>query len=118
MKNDNTMLDDIMDGYGIMNMNILARGYGKQEEILLRFRNDLRIIDEMLEKNLLESKALNGFEFDMSGFNEIVGQVKYPTIDTQISNLKSQLRYCKNPLQKLNTERKIGRLNRERSKRK
>ena len=40
-----------------------------------------------------------------------------PSIDDQITSLKSQLKYCKNPLQKLNMERKMNRLIREKERR-
>jgi hypothetical protein len=46
-------------------------------------------------------------------WNEMSGK---PT-DAQITTLKSQLKHCKNPLQKLNLEREIGRLIRERRRR-
>ena len=40
-----------------------------------------------------------------------------PSIDTQIISLKSQLKHCKNPLQKLNMEREMNRLIREKERR-
>ena len=37
-----------------------------------------------------------------------------PSLDDQIISIKSQLKHCKNPLQKLNMERELNRLIRER----
>ena len=44
-------------------------------------------------------------------------QIETPSTDSQITTLKSQLKHCKNPLQKLNMEREMNRLIRERRSR-
>ena len=45
-------------------------------------------------------------------------QIETPsTTDSQITTLKSQLKHCKNPLQKLNMEREMNRLIREERRR-
>ena len=43
-------------------------------------------------------------------------QIETPSLD-QITTIKSQLKYCKNPLQKLNMEREMNRLIREKERR-
>lgn len=48
--------------------------------------------------------------------DEYIEQVKPSTTD-QITSLKSQLKHCKNPLQKLNMEREMNRLIREKGRR-
>ena len=56
-------------------------------------------------------------EFDLKYFaDEYDKQLNdiHSSIDTQITNLKSQLKHCKNPLQRLNLEREMNRLMRER----
>jgi len=47
--------------------------------------------------------------------DEYIEQVKPSTTD-QITTIKSQLKHCKNPLQKLNMEREMNRLIRERNR--
>ena len=44
-------------------------------------------------------------------------QIETPSTDSQITTLKSQLKHCKNPLQKLNLEREMNRLIREKGRR-
>ena len=41
----------------------------------------------------------------------------YSSINKQITSIKSQLKHCKNPLQKLNMEREMNRLIREKNRR-
>ena len=43
-------------------------------------------------------------------------EIKEPSTTDQITSIKSQLKYCKNPLQKLNMEREMNRLIRERNR--
>lgn len=73
-------------------------------------------LSELFKNGLSLGENLKDLKFDLEYFNQSIELSKPYTIDTQISNLKSQLRYCKNPLQKLNTEKEINRLNRERGK--
>ena len=47
--------------------------------------------------------------------SEVVNQ--QPSTDQQITSLKSQLKHCKNPLQKLNMEREMNQLIREKRRR-
>ena len=51
----------------------------------------------------------------MESINELMDNL--PSIDTQITSIKSQLKHCKNPLQKLNLEREMNRLIREERRR-
>lgn len=63
---------------------------------------------------------VGSFEFDLKYFaDEYDKQLNevHSSIDTQITNLKSQLKHCKNPLQKLNMEREMNRLIREKRRR-
>ena len=46
-------------------------------------------------------------------WNKLKGE---PPINDQITSLKSQLKHCKNPLQKLNMEREMNRLIREKGR--
>ena len=95
------------DTHNFISMNDLQATNITKEDLSELFRNGLSL-----------SENLKELTFDLEYFNQSVELAKEynPTVDTQISNLKSQLRYCKNPLQKLNIEREIGRLNRERNK--
>ena len=62
---------------------------------------------------------VGSFEFDLKYFaDEYDKQLNEAqlSVDTQITNLKSQLKHCKNPLQKLNLEREMNRLIREKGR--
>ena len=48
--------------------------------------------------------------------NKYNKQIKTPSTTDQITTIKSQLKHCKNPLQKLNMEREMNRLIRERNR--
>ena len=64
---------------------------------------------------------VGSFEFDLKYFadeyDKQPNDLYSSSIDTQITNLKSQLKHCKNPLQKLNLEREMNRLIREKGMR-
>lgn len=68
--------------------------------------------DDLLKRQLeLEANFQN--EYLLNPPFELLETDGLP-IETQIINIKSQLKHCKNPLQKLNLEREMNRLMRER----
>ena len=84
-----------------------------------------RILDEQgcsiddVEQYL--KKADDGyFYYDLRelSFAQLLSEVtnQQPSLDSQITNIKSQLKHCKNPLQKLNMECEMNWLIRERRK--
>ena len=71
----------------------------------------------LYEKQNENVVPIGSVEFSLSHFaDEYDNQLKelYSSTDQQITTLKSQLKHCKNPLQKLNLEREMNRLIRER----
>lgn len=71
----------------------------------------------LYEKQNENVVAIGSVEFSLSHFaDEYDKQLSdiHSSSDTQITQLKSQLKHCKNPLQKLNLEREMNRLMRER----
>ena len=71
----------------------------------------------LYEKQNENVVPIGSVEFSLSHFADEYGnQLKelYSSTDSQITSLKSQLKHCKNPLQKLNMEREMNRLIRER----
>ena len=64
---------------------------------------------------------VGSFEFDLKYFaGEYDGQLNdthSSSVDTQITSIKSQLKHCNNPLQKLNMEREMNKLIREKGRR-
>ena len=70
----------------------------------------------LYEKQNENVVSIGSVEFSLSHFaDEYDKQLKevHSSIDNQIINLKSQLKHCKNPLQKLNMEREMNRLIKE-----
>ena len=77
------------------------------------FNTQLFTLYEKQNENVV---PIGSVEFSLSHFaDEYDKQLNDPhsSIDTQITSLKSQLKHCKNPLQKLNLEREMNRLMRE-----
>ena len=73
----------------------------------------------LYEKQNENVVPIGSVEFSLSHFaDEYSNQLKelYSSTDSQITSLKSQLKHCKNPLQKLNMEREMNRLIRERNR--
>lgn len=71
----------------------------------------LKLTQSMDELKLVADKC------DMQELLDLTNRMSFeitpltqPSIDTQITNLKSQLKYCKNPLHKLNLEREMNKL--------
>ena len=76
---------------------------------LAQSMDELKLVADKFDKQEL-SDLSNLMSFEMVSSTQ-------PSIDTQITNLKSQLKHCKNPLQKLNLEREMNRLIREKGMR-
>lgn len=119
VKNE-TSLDSSVDeskvkgGYG--NPTICGMGSYELARRLLQDKSE-----ELIYNNILEYIKLGySYEFSVELYNqslEFINEVDLePSLDTQISNLKSQLKHCKNPLQKLNLEREMNKLIRERNR--
>ena len=113
------MSDDVLKKQSI------GRGQGFSRAILASFEESFNSIikiatdldkftqEELLKRELqleanLQNEYLYGSEISLA---EVFNKIE--SIDTQITNLKSQLKYCKNPLQKLNLEREMNKLIRE-----
>ena len=74
----------------------------------------------LYEKQNENVVPIGSVEFSLSHFaDEYDKQLKevHSSIDAQITSIKSQLKHCKNPLQKLNMEREMNRLIREKGRR-
>lgn len=92
-----------------------------------KWNEDMKRVKEELDKMDYKQlfKQVYGFEvdeikdytFEMEYVNYYEEESKEPSTESRISILKSQLKYCKNPLQKLNMEREMNRLIRERNRR-
>ena len=92
--------------------------YGKELVDRILEEQDCSIDD--VEQYL--KKADDGyFYYDLRelSFAQLLSEVtnQQPSTDQQITSLKSQLKHCKNPLQKLNMEREMNRLIREKRRR-
>ena len=77
------------------------------------FNTQLFTLYEKQNENVV---PIGRVEFSLSHFaDEYDKQLNglHLSADTQITSLKSQLKHCKNPLQKLNLEREMNRLMRE-----
>lgn len=77
-----------------------------------------KIDDEYIYCDMRNLKSYIDSGFSVSQSMELFDEAhKYqPSLDSQITTIKSQLKHCKNPLQKLNMEREINRLIRERNR--
>lgn len=71
-------------------------------------------VEEYINRVQFTKDGLVMFDLDSLSDLHFESLTQQPSIETQITNLKSQLKHCKNPLQKLNTEREMNRLIRER----
>lgn len=74
----------------------------------------------LYEKQNENVVPIGSVEFSLSHFaDEYDKQLKevHSSIGAQITSIKSQLKHCKNPLQKLNMEREMSRLIREKGRR-
>ena len=118
------MSDDVLKKQSITLCT--GRGQGFSRAILASFEESFNSIikiatdldkftqEELLKRELqleanLQNEYLYGSEISLA---EVFNKIE--SIDTQITNLKSQLKHCKNPLQRLNLEREMNRLMRER----
>lgn len=91
--------------------------YGK--ELINRILDEQDCSIDEVEQYL--QKADDGyFYYDLRelSFAQLLSEVanQQPSLDSQITSIKSQLKHCKNPLQKLNMEREMNRLIKERRK--
>ena len=91
--------------------------YGK--ELINRILDEQDCSIDEVEQYL--KKADDGyFYYDLRelSFAQLLSEVanQQPSLDSQITSIKSQLKHCKNPLQKLNMEREMNRLIKERRK--
>ena len=104
--------------------------YGKELVDIILEEQDCSIDDVETYINKIDDKHIyycdmrNLKQYIDSGFSvaqsmELFDEAnKYqPSTTDQITSLKSQLKYCKNPLQKLNMEREMNRLIKERNRR-
>ena len=92
--------------------------YGKELVNRILEEQDCSIDD--VEQYL--KKADDGyFYYDLRelSFAQLLSEVtnQQPSTTDQITSIKSQLKHCKNPLQKLNLEREMNRLIREKGRR-
>ena len=80
--------------------------------IKLAFREDLAKLDDVYSfTHEYECQWLPSlYDITESLSFEYAKQIEPPSITQQITNIKSQLKHCKNPLQKLNLEREMNRL--------
>ena len=78
-----------------------------------------KIDDEYIYRDMRNLKSYIDSGFSVSQSIGLFDEAnKYqPSTDSQITSLKSQLKHCKNPLQKLNMEREMNRLIREKGRR-
>ena len=91
--------------------------YGK--ELVNRILDEQGCSIDEVEQYL--KKADDGyFYYDLRelSFAQLLSEVtnQQPSLDSQITSIKSQLKHCKNPLQKLNLEREMNRLIREKGR--
>ena len=90
------------------------------ESKMKEFREQLATMNEEEIKKEYECVCIpdvGSIEFNLKDFaNEYDKQLNdlYSSTDSQIITIKSQLKHCKNPLQKLNLEREMNRLIKER----
>ena len=79
-----------------------------------------KIDDEYIYRDMRNLKSYIDSGFSVSQSMGLFDEAnKYqPSTTDQITSLKSQLKHCKNPLQKLNMEREMNQLIRERRKNK
>lgn len=115
------MVDDILLQIliGIVIIHNMCYTYGKE------------LVDKILEEQMCSIDEIENYitkiedkcdYYDLGSlslkelsdeWNKLKGE---PPIHDQIASLKSQLKHCKNLLQKLNMEREMGRLIKERNK--
>ena len=90
------------------------------DEDMKRVKEELEKLDykQLFKVYGFEVDEIKDYTFEMEYINYYDEEIKEPsTTDQQITILKSQLKHCKNPLQKLNLEREMNRLIREKERR-
>ena len=89
------------------------------DEEMIKVKEELDKIDfKQAFKQLygFEMDKIPDYGFQMEYVNYYDEEIKPQSTDSRIISLKSQLKHCKNPLQKLNMEREMNRLIRERNR--
>ena len=90
------------------------------DEDMKRVKEELEKLDykQLFKVYGFEVDEIKDYTFEMEYINYYDEEIKEPSTTDQITSLKSQLKHCKNPLQKLNMEREMNQLIRERRKNK
>ena len=91
-----------------------------QESLRNKMKEFTTQLFTLYEKQDEDVIPIGSVEFSLAHFaEEYDNQLKelYSSTDSRITSIKSQLKHCKNPLQKLNLEREMNRLIREKGRR-
>ena len=86
------------------------------DEDMKRVKEELEKLDykQLFKVYGFEVDEIKDYTFEMEYINYYDEEIKEPSTTDQIASLKSQLKHCKNYLERQNIERKLNRLYKKR----
>lgn len=121
--------DNISGGVGGVGRSIFENDYIDKYKYMMGafscispIRNFIHVLELEQFENKINELQIKTYDYGYKSIEGIVNRIENIDSyildrDSQIATLKSQLKHCKNPLQKLNMEREMNKLIRERNRR-